>query len=39
MGIQISGSFAKVHDLYLFDYSLGLFNGAGYDVTTDNNNH
>jgi phosphate-selective porin OprO/OprP len=39
IGIQVSGSFAKVNDLYLFDYSLGLFNGAGYDVVTDNNNH
>ncbi len=26
-------------DHYLFDYTLGVFNGAGYDVTTDNNNH
>jgi phosphate-selective porin OprO and OprP len=39
IGIQVSGNFAKVNDLYLFDYSLGLFNGAGYDVTTDNNDH
>jgi len=39
IGIQVSGSFAKVDDRYLFDYTLGVFNGAGYDVTTDNNNH
>jgi phosphate-selective porin OprO/OprP len=39
IGIQINGSFAKVDDHYLFDYTLGVFNGAGYDVTTDNNNH
>jgi phosphate-selective porin OprO/OprP len=39
IGIQIGGSFAKIEDHYLFDYTLGLFNGAGYDVTTDNNSH
>lgn len=39
IGIQVNGSFAKVNDLYLFDYTLGIFNGAGYDVTTDNNNY
>jgi phosphate-selective porin OprO/OprP len=39
IGIQVSGSFAKTDDHYLFDYTLGVFNGAGYDVTTDNNNH
>lgn len=39
IGVQISGSFVKVNDLYLFDYTLGVFNGAGYDVATDNNNH
>ena len=38
IGAQISGSFVKLNDLYLFDYTLGVFNGAGYDVTTDNNN-
>src|SRR5258708_15829399 len=37
LGIQINGSFAKVDDHYLFDYTLGVFNGAGYDVTTDKN--
>jgi len=39
IGIQVNGSFAKVDDRYLFDYTLGVFNGAGYDVTTDNNSH
>jgi phosphate-selective porin OprO/OprP len=39
VGIQITGSFAKVDGRYLFDYTLGVFNGAGYDVTTDNNSH
>lgn len=37
IGVQVNGSFAKINDLYLFDYTLGLFDGAGYDVTTDNN--
>jgi phosphate-selective porin len=39
IGIQVNGSFAKVDGHYLFDYTFGVFNGAGYDVTTDNNNH
>lgn len=39
IGAQLSGSFAKIDDRYLFDYSFGVFNGAGYNVTTDNNNH
>lgn len=39
IGIQVSGDFAKVNDRYLFDYAFGVFNGAGYDVTTDNNNY
>lgn len=40
IGLQISGNFAKLDNKkYLFDYSLALLNGAGYDVTTDNNNH
>jgi len=38
IGIQVNGSFAKLDDHYLFDYTFGVFNGAGYDVTTDNNN-
>ncbi len=39
IGAQISGSFVKIDKRYLFDYTLGVFNGAGYDVTTDNNGH
>lgn len=39
LGIQVSGSFARLNDHYLFDYTFGVFNGAGYDVTSDNNNH
>jgi phosphate-selective porin OprO/OprP len=39
IGLQAGGSFVKVNDHYLFDYTFGVFNGAGYDVTTDNNNH
>ncbi|HEY2582509.1 MAG TPA: porin [Mucilaginibacter sp.] len=39
LGIQINGSFLKIDGHYLFDYTLGVFNGAGYDVTTDNNSH
>lgn len=39
IGVQIGGSFAKINDNYLFDYTLGVFNGAGIDVTSDNNNY
>src|ERR1700761_7555405 len=40
IGIMIGGNFAKLDNKqYLFDYSLALLNGAGYDVTTDNNQH
>jgi phosphate-selective porin OprO and OprP len=39
LGVQASGSFVKVNDHYLFDYILGVFNGAGIDVTADNNNY
>lgn len=38
IGIQVNGSFGAIDDYYLFDYAFGVFNGAGYDVTTDNNN-
>jgi phosphate-selective porin OprO and OprP len=37
IGIQINGSFFKLNNTYLFDYTFGVFNGAGYDVTGDNN--
>ncbi|MHB8209206.1 porin, partial [Mucilaginibacter sp.] len=39
IGAELTGSFAKVNDHYLFDYYFAVLNGAGYDVTTDNNNH
>lgn len=39
IGLQVGGSFAKTDDRYLFDYAVGVFNGAGYNVTTDNNYH
>jgi len=40
IGIQIGGNFVKLDNKqFLFDYSLALLNGAGYDVTTDNNSH
>lgn len=40
IGIQIGGNFVKLDTKrYLFDYTFGVFNGAGYDVTTDNNSH
>jgi len=37
IGVQISGNLFKTNDRYLFDYTLAILNGAGYDVTTDNN--
>ena len=37
IGIQINGSFFKLNNTYLVDYTFGVFNGAGYDVTGDNN--
>jgi phosphate-selective porin OprO and OprP len=40
IGIDANGSFAQLDNKqYLFDYVIGVFNGAGYDVTTDNNSH
>jgi phosphate-selective porin OprO/OprP len=39
IGIDVNGSFVKTGNHYLFTYTFGVFNGAGYDVTTDNNNH
>jgi phosphate-selective porin OprO/OprP len=38
IGAWISGNFAKINDQNLFDYTLAIYNGAGYDVTADNNN-
>jgi len=37
IGAQISGSFLKLSNRYILDYTLGIFNGAGYDVAADNN--
>jgi phosphate-selective porin OprO/OprP len=39
IGGQVSGNFVKLKGNYLFDYTFAVVNGAGYDVTTDNNNH
>ncbi|MGN6181862.1 MAG: porin [Mucilaginibacter sp.] len=40
IGIQVSGNFVTLDTKqYLFDYSVALVNGAGYDATTDNNSH
>ncbi len=39
IGVQVSGSFAKLNEHYLFDYTFGIFNGVGYNVAVDNNNH
>src|SRR6201996_3753771 len=38
IGIWANGNLFKLDDHYLFEYTLALYNGAGYDVTTDNNN-
>ncbi len=37
IGAQLSGSFLKLDGRYIFDYSIGVFNGAGFNVGTDNN--
>src|ERR1700753_3802943 len=39
IGAWINGTLVKLNNQYLFDYTLGIYNGAGYDVTADNNNH
>lgn len=38
IGAQISGSFFKVNDNYLFDYAIGVFDGNGINKTDNNNN-
>jgi phosphate-selective porin OprO/OprP len=38
IGAQISGSIIKLNNRFLIDYKLGIFNGAGTNVTADNNN-
>jgi hypothetical protein len=39
IGAQISGSFLKLNNSCFIDYKLGIFNGAGINVTADNNNY
>lgn len=36
LGVQISGSLLKINDLYLIDYSLGVFDGEGINVPDSN---
>lgn len=36
IGVMVLGSFLKVKDRYLFDYRAGIFNGAGSNVSDNN---
>ena len=36
IGLQLSGSVLKINDLYLIDYAVGVFDGAGINVTDNN---
>ena len=36
IGVQIGGSLIKFKNRYLFDYGIGVFNGAGIDVSDNN---
>lgn len=36
IGLQLSGSVLKINDLYLIDYSLGVFDGAGINASDNN---
>lgn len=38
IGVQVGGSFAKIENRYLFDYKVGVFNGAGINVADKNEN-
>ena len=38
LGIQVGGDFVKYKNRYLFDYKLGIFNGAGININDNNNN-
>ncbi len=38
IGAQVSGSLLKMGNRFLLDYKLGIYNGAGINVTSDNNN-
>ena len=39
IGFQISGGFFDYNDAKLIDYKLGVFNGAGINVSVDNNKY
>jgi len=39
IGAEISGSFLKYNNHYVFDYTLAVLNGDGIDKTADNNNN
>jgi phosphate-selective porin OprO/OprP len=39
IGGQVSGSFLKLNDSYLFDYTVAVFNGNGINKTADVNNN
>ncbi len=36
IGFQVYGNFLKFDDKFLFDYSLGIFNGAGINISDKN---
>lgn len=36
IGLQFSGSVLKLNDLYLIDYAVGVFDGAGINATDNN---
>jgi len=38
IGVQVGGSFGKIKNRYLFDYKVGVFNGAGINVADKNEN-
>jgi len=38
IGVQVGGSFAKIDKRFLFDYKIGVFNGAGINVSDKNDN-
>ena len=38
LGVQAGGSFWKYKNRFLVDYKIGLFNGAGINVSDNNNN-
>ena len=38
IGLQLSGSVFKINDIYLLDYAAGVFDGAGINVSDNNEN-